>query len=308
MKTERFVIIAITILTIALSFAFLSYTAVGLSSTGTTFDANVSIANVQNLFGLEFELGYNTACLDLIKATPRPPWGQYLILKNYINDAEGTYRLSMVGIAPTPPFDGDTVLATLTFRRTDIGEDNIYLTETSLADFDVEPIPHIAEGCGIYAISVHDVAVTHIIGIPRSAVQGAPINVEVTVKNQGNFPETFDVTVYADRDKTVIGDEIIVGKHTESDLPAKTREVIHFTWDTTGAPYGAYWLSAEASVVPDETDVNDNFLKAAEWIGGIYPPKEVRDRTDLMVKITSMLIVVSLIFTGTVELKKNWFP
>lgn len=54
--------------------------------------------------------------------------------------------------------------------------------------------------------------------------------------------ETFAVTVYADQDKTIIGDEIIVGTKTVYSMPAKSCEILEFIWDTTNAPYGHYLL------------------------------------------------------------------
>lgn len=307
MKKKRLILTAVIAFTVTISLAFFS-SAVFALATPETFDVNITINNVQNLFGLEVAVSYNTACVDLVEAAPAPPWERYLILKNQINDAEGTYRLSMVGVAPAQPFDGSTVLAKLTFLRTDIGESDIHLSETYLADFSVEPIPHTTIGCDIYAIPVHDIAVTQILACPRSAIQGGLININVTVKNQGNFAESFDVTVYADADKSVIGDEIVVGEQAVTDLPAKTSKILHFVWDTTGVPYGCYWLSAEATVVPFETDIDDNFLKAAEYIGGIYPPQAVRERTDLAVRATAVLLFASLVFSGAVGIKRNWFP
>lgn len=118
---------------------------------------------------------------------------------------------------------------------------------------------------------VHDVAVIDVTAFPTRVHPGELIYIDVTVENQGGFTETFDVTVYADEDETIIGDEIVVGMQTVDDLLAGNSEVLNFIWDTTDVPYGSYWISAEASVVLGETDTADNILEAAAWIGGIHP-------------------------------------
>jgi len=79
------------------------------------------------------------------------------------------------------------------------------------------------------------------------------MSINVTVQNQGNYTETFNVTAYYD------------------DTPIETKNVtlfpsnettITFTWNTTGVPYGNYTISARAiaDTVPGETDTTDNTL------------------------------------------------
>ena len=275
---------------------------------GTTLEIDISIEDIVNLYGLDLKLYYNTANLDLIEAVPRPPWELNLIIKNEIDDSRGMYQLAMVAVAPEPPFSGSAVLATLTFLCTDAGESAIYLADTKLADKNGNPIPHTIDGYIIRGLRIHDVAVTKIMGYPRGAYQGDPVYLDVTVENQGDFVETFTVTVYADQDTAIIGDEIIVGKQVVYDMPPRTSKILNFIWDTTDAPYGRYWISAGASVVPGEIDVEDNFLKAGEYIGGIYPPPYVRRTADMLTQIISILILASLAFAGTFHVKNYWFP
>jgi len=275
---------------------------------GETFSIDVSMVDVNYLYGIDFKLRYNTQCLDLIEAVPIPPWSSHLIIKNEINNEEGVYRLAMVGLTPAPPFDGSATLAKLTFVRIGFGEPNLLLADIILAEPSGRAIPYTSDGCVIKGILVHDVAIVEIRGRPRGVVQGGIISVDVVAENQGNFVETFDVTLYADQDKTIIGDELRIGTQTVHDLPAKEKRTLTFIWDTTGANYGIYWLSAEASQVPEETDVGDNFLRVGEYIGGIYPPPYVRRTADLLTQITSILVTATIAFAGTFHIKRYWFP
>ncbi len=296
----------ITTFVVTLSLGFFAFTAPSSASTGETFEVNISIEDIVNLWGLDLTLYYNTQSLDLIEAKPQPPWDLVTIVKNQIDDSKGTYRLAMAAFAPEPPFSGSTVLAKLTFVRTGDGESSLQLADTTLADRNGNPIRHTVEGCVIRGIQVHDVAITEITGYPRGAYQGDPIYLDVVAENHGDFVETFTVTVYADIDANVIADEVTVGTQQVLDLPAHTSKLLYFVWDTTDAPYGKYWISAQATEVLNEFDLENNFLKAGEFIGGVYPPPYVRSRADLLTQMISALAVATLAVGMTIRVKSYW--
>lgn len=98
----------------------------------------------------------------------------------------------------------------------------------------------------------HDVAVVEV--TPLGTVVGndyySSMNISVTVENQGDFTETFDVTVYANT--------TVAGTRTNFTLTSGNQATITFTWNTEGVSYGEYCLSAVAHPLPDETDTDDN--------------------------------------------------
>jgi hypothetical protein len=98
----------------------------------------------------------------------------------------------------------------------------------------------------------HDVSTTDI--SPRKTVIGQGYNstVSVTVTNEGDFTETFDVTVYANA--------TIIGTQTVSNLATGTSITLNFIWDTTGLAKGNYTLWVSASIVTDEIEIYDNTL------------------------------------------------
>ena len=75
-----------------------------------------------------------------------------------------------------------------------------------------------------------------------------PVN--VTVMNEGDFAENFNVTVYANT--TALGTQSVF------DLSNGTSATLTFIWNTTGFDYGNYTISAYAWPVPGETDTTDN--------------------------------------------------
>jgi hypothetical protein len=103
---------------------------------------------------------------------------------------------------------------------------------------------------------VHDVAITKVDNLktgcqPRPTVcKGMNDTVFVTVLNQGDYQETFNVSVYVN--STKIGAKAVTLNSGESG-------VISFTWITAGCvEYSNFTVNAYASIVPEEIDVYDN--------------------------------------------------
>jgi len=108
--------------------------------------------------------------------------------------------------------------------------------------------------------SFHDTAITNVRTFPNSTFQGENVDVCANVWNAGDFPETFNVTAYADENPTVIGDEITIGTLPIT-LPSKGSTSLTFTWNTTGVSPSNYTISVVASNVIDEADPTDNVYK-----------------------------------------------
>jgi hypothetical protein len=103
---------------------------------------------------------------------------------------------------------------------------------------------------GTVTIVIHDVAITNVTLSSTSVYQGNPLNIYVEVKNEGTVDETFNVSAYYNLS---LIDTII-----DVSLAAGDNITLTFTWNTTGVNYGNYTISAEANVVPGETDTADN--------------------------------------------------
>ena len=99
---------------------------------------------------------------------------------------------------------------------------------------------------------VHDIAVANV-SLPFSKiVSGEAIPINVTVANKGTVPESFNVTVY--RNGTLIEARSVY------ELTEGSNVTLIYIWNTSTVLPGDYLIKAEASVVPGETDVEDNFL------------------------------------------------
>ena len=96
---------------------------------------------------------------------------------------------------------------------------------------------------------VHAVAVNNIRPSKTVVGQSYSQNITGTVLDLGDYPEAFNVTVYANA--TTIGSENIT-------LSAGNSMSVAFTWNATGFAYGNYTISSVADIVPNEADTTDN--------------------------------------------------
>lgn len=105
---------------------------------------------------------------------------------------------------------------------------------------------------------VHDLAVIDVSSEKSVVGQGYLTNVSVTVENQGDILETFNVTLYA---AVWVGSIPIA---TEIDciffvtLDPGSSIILEFVWNTTGWYKGNWTMIAQASPVLGETDQTDN--------------------------------------------------
>ncbi len=120
---------------------------------------------------------------------------------------------------------------------------------------------------------IHDVVVLSVSPSKTLVYVGEVVDVYVVVKNQGNYTETFNLAVYADLNTAVIGDEITVGTWIVRNLEPNDENSPVFHWNTRNMAEGNYTLSAEASVVPGELNIENNrFVDGVVWVKLVVLP------------------------------------
>jgi hypothetical protein len=97
----------------------------------------------------------------------------------------------------------------------------------------------------------HDVAVNEIKLSKTVISEGFASQLNISVQNQGYFPETFNITVYVN--STVIFTQ-------EVTFTNRSITMLNFIWNTTGFSKGNYVITAIADVVSGETDTADNLF------------------------------------------------
>jgi len=97
---------------------------------------------------------------------------------------------------------------------------------------------------------IRDVAVTGVTAFPTTVTTGDFLFINVTVANNGNGSETFNVTLYYN--SSVVGTMKVIS------LASRANKTLGFNWDTMGVPEGNYTIKAVASIVAGETLTADN--------------------------------------------------
>lgn len=108
----------------------------------------------------------------------------------------------------------------------------------------------------VSAWCVHDIAVMNVKPSPSIAVPGDLVSITVEIENQGDYNETFEVTVFYDHD-------VVAPVQNVNDLMPRANTTLTFIWNTTDVAFGDYIVKAKASIVAGEDDVRDN-----TFIGG----------------------------------------
>lgn len=225
---------------------------------GETFTTKVHILNVENLYGLDIRVGWNTTLLDYVNHTVAIPVESHsdgilhepvAAFKNEVNHTSGTYWIAYTSLSPAEPFDGSGVLVEITFQTISYGSCDLTILTSELADFDGIPISHTVTYASIVIHDFHDIAITDLTVGKKIIGEGYCTNVSVSVANRGTFSEDFNVIIYANG--TTISE-------TSTTLIAGGSDIIGFVWNTTGWSKGHYLLGASVPPVLNETNIFDN--------------------------------------------------
>ena len=137
--------------------------------------------------------------------------------------------------------------------------------------------------------TTHNIATINAASAKTVFGEGFNASINVTVANQGSYPETFNVTVYAN--DTQVATQPVT-------LETGTSTTITFTWNTTGFAYGNCTIDAYAEPVLNETYVADNNITWTVHVGvpgdisgptqGVYDGKcDMRDVSYLIIRFNS---------------------
>jgi len=269
----------------------------------TAVDINISINQASNVSAWEFILYYKNTILNAITAKEGPflksggtsTWFWIVDLSNDYNATHGRAWLTCTQLGTvTQGVDGSGTLATITFKPNGGGNTTLNLTGLVLADPDGNPIWPINSNNGaIQVLGTSDIATTNVTPLKTIVGQGYSMRINVTVENQGDQTETFNVTTYAN--DTSIQNKIIT-------LTSKNSTTVTFTWSTTGFAKGNYTIWAYAWPVQDETDTADNTCE-----GGWVLVSCVGDvNGDKKTSISDIVLVIGKF--GTLPSSPEWNP
>jgi hypothetical protein len=240
------------------------------ANVGDTVTISVVIVDVQQMFGYEFRLFWNTSLLEstlwnyttkkwidpqVTPSTPPAQWRtDFYAGRNDITvltDGMSQYFLSLSAIPPSSPVSGSFSLVTLTFKVIGEGSTLLDLANTVVGDQYANPILHNVVD-GFFTTIRRDVAITKVQPKSLSVTQNSTIRIDVEATNFGEVAENFTVATYAN--DTNIGEIKVVGIQAVVNMAPSTSQNLPFLWNTMNATLGIYQIFANATMV--ERDVN----------------------------------------------------
>jgi hypothetical protein len=236
---------------------------------GDFLQINVSILN-KGTETENFSVGvyYDFTLIETLQVSALAPGAQQTLIFMWSTSlvSEGSYRIS--AFAPLPD---DIDVSDNTFL------DGIVQVKAKL------PLPLF-----------HDVAVLTVSSSLTSLYAGEVDEIYVVVKNQGNFTETFNVTIFYDGN---IIDTLLV-----EELESNAQTMLHFSWNTQNVAQGNYTLSALASAVPGEENLENNLC-----IDGLVEVKAlvVHDIAVINIIPSSSKVYIGEILSINVTLKNK---
>lgn len=223
----------------------------------STFEINITIDDVENLYGYEFTLTFDPNIIVCLNVKFHDVQNEAHYIPNLAMDnIHGAIWVNVSYYDPAEPITtyANITFITMQFRIVGVGATPLNLTDTNLVDSTGQPLTHeLVHGYFRNQMN-RDVAILNVTVSKTEVYVGWPLNITVTVKNKGNETETFYVTTYYSNNQTYL-----IGNQTIINLLPDAQINLIFTWNTTGvSPCHNYTLSAEASPVPYEINLTDN--------------------------------------------------
>jgi len=233
-----------------------------------SFTINITLSDVSDLYGWYFQLNWNNSLLEFLNASEGPflETGGTTFFDYSLDATDGNVIVYDTLTGSIPGVNGAGTLATLTFEASNVGSCPLDLQNVELADSSDQPIScQVSSGYG-YFTPQYDIAVTQLIAAPMILLPGGIVNINVTVQNEGDSSDVFNVTVYINLQP--IGVQL-------SSLGIGAGTIVSFTWDTTGLQEGDYYLLASVSGVEGEANNPNSNIQAPNPITLLYNGHDV---------------------------------
>ena len=237
-----------------------------------TFNINISVADVENLYGWETKLYFYSSILEALNVSEGFFLNRFggtffnFTVRNNYNATHGCIEAFNTLLGEIPGVNGTGVLLAVTFKTKELGISPLYLKDVILSDINGNSIPCTTIDGGVEVVSVvHDVAVKSISVSSDVVVEGRLVEIQVTTENLGNKTESFNVTVYYN--------ETLIAEQEVNMLSPQTAVDLVFLWNTTSiTPNATCIIKAEASQVQGETRLENNVLiyGTVEVVQGVH--------------------------------------
>jgi hypothetical protein len=224
------------------------------ASVGQGFIVDINISSVSDLYGWEFYFDWNSSLLSFVSVNEGPflKSGGNTYFSYYLNTTDEHLVVDCTLEGQISGVSGNGILAAVMFNTTNVGECPLNLYNVDLRDSSDTEIPCQAVSgnfIGNFTSMLHDVAVTSVTASPAAVLPGTIVNVSVTVQDEGNFSEVFNLTAYAN--SQAIGTQQV-------SLNTGDSGNLSFIWNTTDYGKGDYNISASLSLPPGEVNTGNS--------------------------------------------------
>lgn len=233
---------------------------------GRDFVINVGVENIEDLYSWELKLYYLSNvvnCTDAVEGDfLGSNGGNTLWVISNEPDYNATHGLVRIGsslIGAVPGVGGGGTLASISFHALELGNTSMELLDSVMLNSELQDIVHdTVSGFVHVRQSTHDIAVSSVFLNKDAVGQSYNADITVTVENQGDFDETFNVTVSCNSS--------ISGMQMVTNLAPDNSVTLTFVWNTTGVSKGYYSMSGAADNITTEQDLADNILSCANMV------------------------------------------
>lgn len=217
----------------------------------TNFTIKIAVEDVEDLYGYEFNLAYDSDILTCYGIILNTPLGEMHFTTSFsINGTLGEVWVKTEFYSPAVPITTYTnlTLVTLFFKVDKIGESTLHLFDTNVTDTEGRPIVHDTTD-GYFATLIVDIGILNAEAYPSKVYESWIVTINVTVLNKGDLTETFDIDIYYDNSS--------VETLTVQNLAPSEERTLTSEWDTTGViPYCDYNYTIRAEVLPLTYELN----------------------------------------------------
>ncbi len=219
----------------------------------------------------------------------------------YYGNATGNYTIGRQLV--TNLAGGMEKSLNLTWDTTPVPEGNYtILAQASIVPGETNTADNIKVDGNVTVIVplIHDVAAIDVTAYPTKVYPAQMVYINVSVKNEGDFFESFNVTVYHGN----ATDNYAIGMQTVTNLAIGANTTLTFEWNVTGVSPGIYTISANASVVPGEVDTADNIK--VDGAVTVMPPVITQAQITL-IDIRTVHLYVKATFQEGITLKVRFY-
>jgi hypothetical protein len=237
---------------------------------GSTFNISVSVTEVEDLWGYQVVLSYNTTVLNATGFQSYAPFTDES--PSSINRTAGYVSVVYSMAMGTPVGGGVTTnasvpsvnLVRIDFTVIEYGASTLDLSTVKLADPAAAPIVAAKINGSFSNIEIHNIVITGVkASQTRVEAPGGVFSFNVNLSNRGDFPETFNLSATI---RVETGPLLLSFNQTDVFLATGDNMTQSLDWDTTGSAIGEYIVTFQA-ILPIDSYPSDNSFVTKVRIG-----------------------------------------